>query len=908
MNAMHFESEFELDTYLPPTVRRTLNEYRESVHAEMTYLRDQGGRKYRIVNGERIRREQTGSIYCFDMESELFLSDDAPVSVEVENRSVRGQVVACEDFQITLSLAEDIGETVASAFVRADPWKLLQALNDRLKTMDSTKHRIAVRLMQEGPLLATKRPISNVETGQNAAKAHVREHEISVIWGPPGTGKTYTMAEIAISHVLAGKSVLAVSHSNVSVDGIVLKVAELLRQRGNGKLIDNAQIMRFGHVRDETLDAEEDLVAHHYALSCNPWLKDELIALDKKLAELRKQGVRSSTKTLEIQRRIGRIRKVLVEDEQRAVSRARFVATTASKMYANKLFEGRKYDLVLFDEVSMAYVPQIMCAAMHADKKLVLVGDFRQLAPITSSSIASKLLSKDIFSFLGITDNVQKAHYHPWLVMLDEQRRMHPDISAFSSVQFYDRLLKDHESVVHARDNIAASEPCAGRPMALVDLRGAPCASTRNVDNSRFNVFGAIVSFGLALAAVRDDAGSVGIIAPYIAQVRLIRAMIMDYQKRKQKGLLNLSEVACSTVHQFQGSERDVIVLDTVESYPSSKPGILTYKNENGSVDRLVNVAVTRARGKLVTVANESFWDERTLGRKNAFGALCKHHLDHNQALTAHNGGLGKLLSELDFGPNIKYFDEREAEEALLRDIDKTSKRIVISLPDGDLTEPFASLLYLALRRAQQRKVEVLVKCFNYDALSSDMKTYAWQSDDAIFPLTILDGTICWYGMPPSRMMPPMKTGVRQPTTIATPIRIEGLNTISMIWSLARMDQRKSDKTTQTLMEKYGTQGPDDDGKGAYGLAGYIKEHEKCPKCKGPMRMVKSRKSSAHYLTCSKCGQNKYLTKQTVNHYMSVNLVRCPTCGSTMTAYLGKFGIFVMCDNDRRHTFNPDQI
>ncbi len=167
--------EFELDPSLPPTVRKDLSLYRESVYTEMCYLRDKGGRRYRIVDGERVRREKTGSIYRFNLEAELFLSDDAPISVDVENKSVRGQVVACEDFRITLSLEEDLGETVTSAFIRAEPWKLLQALNDRLKTMNAAEHKIAVRLMQKGPVLATKWPISKVDAGQAAAKAHVRE-------------------------------------------------------------------------------------------------------------------------------------------------------------------------------------------------------------------------------------------------------------------------------------------------------------------------------------------------------------------------------------------------------------------------------------------------------------------------------------------------------------------------------------------------------------------------------------------------------------------------------------------------------------------------------------------------------------------------------------------------------------
>mgnify|MGYP000010906414 FL=1 len=69
-------SESELDQSLPSGVRRSLAAQRESVDAEMSYLRDVGGRSYRIVKGECIRREKAGSIYCFDLESELFLAED----------------------------------------------------------------------------------------------------------------------------------------------------------------------------------------------------------------------------------------------------------------------------------------------------------------------------------------------------------------------------------------------------------------------------------------------------------------------------------------------------------------------------------------------------------------------------------------------------------------------------------------------------------------------------------------------------------------------------------------------------------------------------------------------------------------------------------------------------------------
>jgi len=60
------------------------------------------------------------------------------------------------------------------------------------------------------------------------------------------------------------------------------------------------------------------------------------------------------------------------------------------------------------------------------------------------------------------------------------------------------------------------------------------------------------------------------------------------------------------TIHTFQGSECDVIIWDIVDAYNESI-GIL-YKGECG--ERLVNVAVSRARSKLIIVGHNRIFHE----------------------------------------------------------------------------------------------------------------------------------------------------------------------------------------------------------------------------------------------------------------------------------------------------------
>ena len=73
-------------------------------------------------------------------------------------------------------------------------------------------------------------------------------------------------------------------------------------------------------------------------------------------------------------------------------------------------------------------------------------------------------------------------YWHPWLVMLNEQRRMHPDIAGFPNKYIYKRLLQNHTSVLNSRKNIVKTEPLSGDALNLVNLAGTYCAADKNTD------------------------------------------------------------------------------------------------------------------------------------------------------------------------------------------------------------------------------------------------------------------------------------------------------------------------------------------------------------------------------------------------------------------------------------------
>ena len=201
------------------------------------------------------------------METELHLPDDAPVVVEAAGglRAV-GSVLSCEDFQILLLLDRDLNDKVNSAYLMVEPWKLLEALDKKINSLNPNINKLAIKIMEEGPDISTDTDIANVPKGQPAVEHKLETDDIVTVWGPPGTGKTYTMAKIANSYIAQGKSVLIVSHSNVSVDGVIKQVVKML---GTDKqsILEDGKILRFGYVRDDELSQNPYATSFNYALS-----------------------------------------------------------------------------------------------------------------------------------------------------------------------------------------------------------------------------------------------------------------------------------------------------------------------------------------------------------------------------------------------------------------------------------------------------------------------------------------------------------------------------------------------------------------------------------------------------------------------------------------------------------------
>ena len=406
-----------------------------SINREINYLRTTGGRKYKLFDGTVISEKNGRIIYSFDADTELHFPNDTQIRIVTGFGNLYGIIISCEDYAVLIQTYEAVPGTLKSIEFYAEPWQLLDALKERVSSL-SPKDRIAYEVACQGRFNSSYS--YGMDFGQELAIKHAVSQLVTVIWGPPGTGKTQTLAKIAYRYIMEGKRVLMLSYSNVSVDGAILRVAEELRNANH-----DGMIIRYGYPRRKEILEDRSLSSYQYVLTSHPDLDKQYQILQMSRKNLRRDDPRKA----EISKELASLRKQLIEEEKALVQQALFIATTVSKAVVDSAIYTQRFDLVLFDEASMAYVPHVVFAASLAKDHFVCLGDFRQLPAIVQCP-DNKDLKKDIFEHTGITGAVEKEVGHEWLVMLHRQYRMHPDISGMSNgtTGFLGTLLCFHQN------------------------------------------------------------------------------------------------------------------------------------------------------------------------------------------------------------------------------------------------------------------------------------------------------------------------------------------------------------------------------------------------------------------------------------------------------------------------------
>lgn len=859
-----------------------INRYIGALKEESYFLSNNGGKKYELFSGKMVHKLPDYYAYYFETQDEIYLPESTKGELILSGqKKVSCNVISCEDTQIMLSLTSYVGDDINGAELLVKPWEIPRKLAYKLSEYKRKDNTICASLLHEGLLLVdSNRPLSDLKFGQDEAVKSSLNNQVTLIWGPPGTGKTHTMASIIAEAYHSKKKILVVSHSNISVDGVINKLYERKNELGLHDAFKNGQILRYGYPRNKDLLSRREALSYTYTFDSETELKATFESYTKEVDGLNKKKQVNSVEYKKAEKKLKEIKAIIKDKEKQNVLNASVVATTITKVFMDSLFDDRFYDYVLFDEVSMANMPQIIYAAMKTYKHLVLVGDFCQLSPIVQSD-RKKDLGTDVFRYLGIAGSDNRINYHPWLVMLNVQRRMYPKIAKFSNKEIYKGLLKSDKE--NQNENIVNIAPFKGSSMVFVDIKGINAPIAKDKNHSHFNIVSAMVSVRIAMS-VKSPKVSIGIIAPYVAQVRLIRSLI-NLMRPKAK-------VTCATIHQFQGSERDIIILDIVENFPANKLGILLTEGDSNNVTRLINVAITRAKGKFIAVGDSRFWKNQT---NHIFEKLRKHILQE-----------GTIVDYKTFNA---YKNEKviitfsDYENQFFDDIENAKKKIVISLP-----APFNELgeskkILRLLDKTRSNCVEIIVKTRCFNELSDDWKEITRETENAIFPLIVIDDEIVWYGVPALKSKFSLKNGYSFENRENFIFRVKNSRFASLVIKFTDLETNDSGSKLSEKYQKYGEKNISRDFKA------YIMDNIKCKKCGAYMGMARGKR--APYLKCSnlKCGNNEWLTVDLVDNYIFEYNIKCPECGGALKAKLGSYGVYVQCNNyEERHFIKVENL
>ncbi|XP_073363393.1 helicase sen1-like [Aegilops tauschii subsp. strangulata] len=212
----------------------------------------------------------------------------------------------------------------------------------------------------------------------------------------------------------------------------------------------------------------------------------------------------------------------------------------------------QKMDLLLIDEAAQlkeceSLVPLQVSGLKHA----VLIGDECQLPATVKSKVSdSALLGRSLFERLGLLGH--KKH------LLNMQYRMHPSISVFPNLSFYDRQILDGPNVTQTTHELSYLPGAMFGPYSFINVDGR---EDRGRSKRNMAEVAAILEILRSLKQACASAGqvvSVGVICPYAAQVDAIQGRIGDVKKMRPLVL------RVNSVDGFQGSEEDVIILSTV--------------------------------------------------------------------------------------------------------------------------------------------------------------------------------------------------------------------------------------------------------------------------------------------------------------------------------------------------------
>ena len=446
----------------------------------------------------------------------------------------------------------------------------------------------------------------------------MQSQDFFLLVGPPGTGKTSMALRFLVEESLAHHPSPTTHHPSPTTHhpSPITHHPSPITKHPSPILLLSYTNRAVDEICEMLVQAGHDFIRLGHEYSCEPrfapYLLSTIAAACPKLGTLRERLDRASI----------------------------IVATTSTINAHPHILRQKPFSRIIIDEASQILEPNII-GILATGIPFILIGDYKQLPAVVQQDTADSAVSDPRLRSIHL-DNCrnslferliraeQAAHRTDFTAVLHKQGRMHPAVAAFSNTHFYPN---EHITPVPLRHQTATTiyPDLSSNSEIIQSSNGeiAPLAHHRllffpsplppesnlsdKVNTEEARIVANLLRQVYQLTQHRfDPLHTVGVIVPYRNQIATIRQAI------EPLGIEPLMHITIDTVERYQGSQRDVIIYSFTVTKPYQLDFLTSscFQEDGRTIDRKLNVVLTRARVQLLLVGHRPLLEQNALFRE----------------------------------------------------------------------------------------------------------------------------------------------------------------------------------------------------------------------------------------------------------------------------------------------------
>lgn len=278
---------------IPSSIKNLALWFVEGVHKEIEFLGKNGGtQQYELLSGKFLGALNSNqAILEFVIADGTRIPEDASGKLKTESNEYPASVVSqfANKIHIKIDCSEIPDSGIKRALLIIDDTAILRKLAEALESINEEPSAIgSLATTVFHPNQATV-GVSKLPLSLGDVKGQVRKtieqacgSSVTFIWGPPGTGKTYTIANLVMVLMKQGERVLVTSHTHAAVDQALNETLSLIRKI-DGHILDKT-ILRVGITSDPKIPDTAKL--QHWIDIESRDIRSQIIELEKKANQL----------------------------------------------------------------------------------------------------------------------------------------------------------------------------------------------------------------------------------------------------------------------------------------------------------------------------------------------------------------------------------------------------------------------------------------------------------------------------------------------------------------------------------------------------------------------------------------------------------------------------------------------